>query len=62
MNEMRATLSAWDADADLIFTPHLLPVPRGILSSIVLPVTTGPENVLGILRDAYWTGHQFPIV
>jgi len=53
MNEMRATLNAWDADTDLVFTPHLLPVPRGILSSIVLPVTTAPENVLGILRDAY---------
>jgi len=35
-NEMRATLSAWGADADLVFTPHLLPVSRGILSTITV--------------------------
>src|SRR5262245_39165762 len=30
LNEMRATLSDWGANADLVFTPHLLPVARGI--------------------------------
>src|SRR6202000_1423192 len=39
LNEMRATLASWGADADLVFTPHLLPVARGILSTITVPLT-----------------------
>ncbi len=39
LKEMRATLDAWRADADLVFTPHLLPVARGILSTITVPLT-----------------------
>src|SRR3569833_2662876 len=38
LNEMRATLASWNADADLVFTPHLLPVARGILSTITVPL------------------------
>jgi len=34
--EMRSTLATWGVDADLVFTPHLLPVARGILSTIVV--------------------------
>jgi N-acetyl-gamma-glutamyl-phosphate reductase len=37
--EMRAVLDAHGADADLIFTPHLLPVARGILATITVPLT-----------------------
>ncbi len=36
MNEMRATLAQMESRADLVFTPHLLPVTRGILSSITV--------------------------
>jgi N-acetyl-gamma-glutamyl-phosphate reductase len=34
LNEMRAELSRMGVTADLVFTPHLLPVARGILSTI----------------------------
>ncbi len=36
LHEMRATLAQMDSRADLVFTPHLLPVTRGILSSITV--------------------------
>jgi len=36
--EMRAMLAAWQVDADLLFTPHLLPVARGILATITVPL------------------------
>lgn len=36
LTEMRATLERMESEADLIFTPHLLPVRRGILSSITV--------------------------
>jgi len=44
--EMRSMLSATGADADLIFTPHLLPVARGILATITVPLTRELENPL----------------
>lgn len=53
LNEMRATLGTWGADADLVFTPHLLPVARGILSSITVPLTEPLADVLSPWRDAY---------
>jgi len=37
--EMRSVLDTTGADADLIFTPHLLPVARGILATITVPLT-----------------------
>jgi len=37
--EMRSVLAAHNADADLIFTPHLLPVARGILATITVTLT-----------------------
>ena len=36
LNEMRALLGRMQSEADLVFTPHLLPVTRGILSSITV--------------------------
>jgi N-acetyl-gamma-glutamyl-phosphate reductase len=51
--EMRATLAAWGADADIVFTPHLLPVPRGILSSITLELAEDVADVPAIWRDAF---------
>ena len=36
--EMREVLAGWGADADLLFTPHLLPVARGILATITVPL------------------------
>ena len=51
--EMRATLGALGADVDLVFTPHLLPVARGILATCTVPVTAAPTDVLAVWRDAY---------
>jgi N-acetyl-gamma-glutamyl-phosphate reductase len=53
LNEMRATLSDWGANADLVFTPHLLPVARGILSTIVVPLERELGDVLAPWSDAY---------
>jgi N-acetyl-gamma-glutamyl-phosphate reductase len=50
---MRATLETWSLDADLVFTPHLLPVARGILSTITVPLTEPLTDVLALWRDAY---------
>lgn len=54
LNEMRATLGAWSADADLVFTPHLLPIARGILSTITVPLTAPLDDPLSPWKDAYW--------
>lgn len=53
MNEMKATLDAWGAQADLVFTPHLLPVARGILSTITVPLSRPLEDTLAPWRDSY---------
>ncbi|MEO7082707.1 MAG: N-acetyl-gamma-glutamyl-phosphate reductase [Gemmatimonadaceae bacterium] len=53
LKEMSATLTAWGANADLVFTPHLLPVNRGILSSITVPLTRPLTNVLGPWTEQY---------
>ncbi|GJG85882.1 N-acetyl-gamma-glutamyl-phosphate reductase [Gemmatimonadetes bacterium T265] len=51
--EMVAALGALGADADLVFTPHLLPVARGILATCTVPVTDAPGDPLAVWRDAY---------
>jgi N-acetyl-gamma-glutamyl-phosphate reductase len=51
--EMRATLESWKAGADLVFTPHLLPVARGILSTITVPLARPLEDPLSPWRHAF---------
>ena len=53
LKEMVATLGTWGLDADLVFTPHLLPVARGILSTITVPLTEPLADSLAPWRDAY---------
>lgn len=53
LKEMTATLTALGGDADLIFTPHLLPVPRGILSTITVPLIAPLEDPVAFFREAY---------
>jgi N-acetyl-gamma-glutamyl-phosphate reductase len=53
LNEMRSTLESWDANADLVFTPHLLPVARGILSTITVPLTRPLDNPLAPWQEQY---------
>lgn len=53
LHEMRATLSELGADCDLLFTPHLLPIDRGILSTITVPLSRPITDALAPFRDAY---------
>ncbi|MCO5184186.1 MAG: N-acetyl-gamma-glutamyl-phosphate reductase [Anaerolineae bacterium] len=49
--EIEQVMHWFDPDApDLIFSPHLLPVPRGILSTVYIPVGAVDEATL---RDLY---------
>lgn len=58
LNEMRAMMGEWSADADLIFTPHLLPIARGILSSITIPLTAAVADAMAPFRARY-AGERF---
>lgn len=53
LGEMRATLQALGADADLVFTPHLLPVARGILSTITVPLAAPLADPVALYRSVY---------
>ena len=53
LREMTATLATLGADADLVFTPHLLPVARGILSTITVPLTSALGDPVSFYRNAY---------
>lgn len=53
LGEMRATLEAHDADVDLLFTPHLLPVARGILASITVTLREPLADPLALYRTHY---------
>jgi N-acetyl-gamma-glutamyl-phosphate reductase len=53
LKEMRATIDAYGIAADLVFTPHLLPVARGILSTITVPLAEPLHDPLGFYRAAY---------
>ena len=51
--EMQSVVQRYGADADLVFTPHLLPVARGILATIVVPVREHVERPLQLWRERY---------
>ena len=51
--EMRATLAGLGVGADLIFTPHLLPVARGILATMIVPLTEPLADPIALWRDAF---------
>ena len=53
LGEMRAVLARLDCDAELIFTPHLLPVARGILATITVPLAEPLEDVLEPWREQF---------
>jgi N-acetyl-gamma-glutamyl-phosphate reductase len=54
LNEMRAVTRELGSSADLVFTPHLLPVARGILATMTVPLRA-PINgaVLGPWRERF---------
>ena len=52
--EMRAVASELGGESnDILFTPHLLPVARGILATITVPITRSTENPLALWQKAY---------
>lgn len=52
--EMRAAVAAEGGEGiDLLFTPHLLPTARGILSTIVLPLSAPMTDVMAPWREDY---------
>ena len=54
LNEMRAFVHDAGSTADLVFTAHLLPVARGILASITVPLQAPISgDILNPWRDAY---------
>lgn len=53
LNEMRATLGTWGSDTDIVFTPHLLPVSRGILSTITVELREEVPDARAIWREAF---------
>ena len=59
--EMEQAMAQWSKSAPpLIFSPHLLPVPRGILSTIYVPLREGwSEPTLRTLYDEIYAGEPF---
>ena len=53
LNEMRVVARELGGDVDLVFTPHLLPVARGIVSTITVPLTAPLDDPLAPWRDSY---------
>jgi N-acetyl-gamma-glutamyl-phosphate reductase len=51
--EMRAAIGRFASDLDVIFTPHLLPVARGILATLTVPLRAMPDDLLGIWRRRF---------
>lgn len=51
--EMRSTLAGWGFTGDLIFTPHLLPVARGILATITVEVTDDLDDPNAVFQKFY---------
>ena len=52
--EMQAvTKELGGRDNDILFTPHLLPVARGILATITVPVKEYAEDPANLWRDSY---------
>ena len=53
LHEMRATMNELGADCDLLFTPHLLPIDRGILSTITVPLSRTLTDPLAPFRELF---------
>lgn len=56
--EMRALLDAYACPADLVFTPHLVPVRRGILATLAVPLRAPLPDPLAPWR-AHYAGEPF---
>jgi N-acetyl-gamma-glutamyl-phosphate reductase len=56
--EMRALFARCGSPADLVFTPHLLPVARGIIATITVPLAEPVPDPL-VLWRAHYAGERF---
>ena len=56
--EMRATARELGADVDILFTPHLIPVSRGLLATITVPVSEVMADPLSVWQKFY-AGERF---
>ena len=56
--EMQTFAKKLGADNDLLFVPHLLPVARGILATITVPLNAHIDRPLAIWEEAY-SGEPF---
>ena len=51
--EMRAMLGESGSDADILFTPHLLPTARGILATLTVPLAAPIADPAALWRSRY---------
>lgn len=58
LKEMRALTTELGVDADLLFTPHLLPIARGILATITVPLASPLPDPLALWRERF-RGERF---
>lgn len=53
LNEMRTVLARMESQSDLIFTPHLLPIARGMLSTIVVELREPLPHPMEVWKRRY---------
>ena len=53
LTEMRSMMGDIGCDADLLFTPHLLPMARGILATLTVPLTDPIDDPAALWRSRY---------
>jgi len=58
LNEMRAFMAEAGVNADLIFTPHLLPTARGMLATMTVPLAAPIDHPLEMWRHRF-AGERF---
>jgi len=51
--EIREVLQTLDAEADLVFTPHLMPMIRGIHATVYADACTAADEVQSLFEDYY---------
>jgi N-acetyl-gamma-glutamyl-phosphate reductase len=51
--EIRAILKTLDADAELVFTPHLMPMVRGIHATVYAQASAPADDVQQLFEDYY---------
>ncbi len=58
LKEMRALVATFDLDVDLLFTPHLLPIARGILATMTVTLASPLTDPTALWRERY-AGERF---